>query len=108
MRVTTPLRTATAALALLGILALAAAPALAQLPQARQQPRQAQARPQTLAAPSVTVSQAPQALELAVGRSLIVNSDQDIRRISLASPNTADVLLLSPRQVYLTGKAPGA
>ena len=108
MRVTTPLRTATAALALLGILALAAAPALAQLPQARQQPRQAQARPQTLAAPSVTVSQAPQALELAVGRSLIVNSDQDIRRISLASPDTADVLLLSPRQVYLTGKAPGA
>ncbi len=58
--------------------------------------------------PTVTVSQAPQALELAVGRSLIVNSDQDIRRISLAAPDAADVLLLSPRQVYLTGKSPGA
>ena len=69
---------------------------------------QAQPRQQAQPTPNVTVSQAPQALELAVGRSLIVNADQDIRRISLAAPDTADVLLLSPRQVYLTGKAPGA
>ncbi|MDO9632829.1 MAG: type II and III secretion system protein family protein [Humidesulfovibrio sp.] len=68
----------------------------------------AQPRQPVQPVPNVTVSKAPQALELAVGRSLIVNSDQDIRRISLAAPDTADVLLLSPRQVYLTGKAPGA
>lgn len=76
-------------------------------PVAMAQPRQ-QPRPQIQAVPNVTVSQAPQALELAVGRSIIVNSDQDIRRISLASPDTVEVMLLSPRQVYLTGKAAGA
>jgi len=96
MRAAALFRTALASLALL------------LLAQAAPMPAQAQPRQQAQAAPNVTVSQAPQALELAVGRSLIVNSDQDIRRISLAAPDTADVLLLSPRQVYLTGKAPGA
>jgi pilus assembly protein CpaC len=100
MRAATTLRIAAALLALLGLSTVS-------LAQPRQQPGP-QARQQAPAVPTVTVSQAPQALELAVGRSLIVNSDQDIRRISLASPDTADVLLLSPRQVYLTGKAPGA
>ncbi|OGR37451.1 MAG: pilus assembly protein CpaC [Desulfovibrionales bacterium GWA2_65_9] len=104
MRAAPPLRTSLASLALLLL-------ALSMPSQVQAQPRQpqgTQARQQAQPVPNVTVSQAPQALELAVGRSLIVNSDQDIRRISLASPDTADVLLLSPRQVYLTGKAPGA
>ena len=109
MRTTTRLRTIplqnALAIALLIALALAALIAVATV--ALAQPRQQQPR-QLQAVPNVTVSQAPQALELAVGRSIIVNSDQDIRRISLAAPDTADVLLLSPRQVYLTGKAPGA
>jgi pilus assembly protein CpaC len=96
MRAPLTLRTLLACMAVLALVSTAQA-----------QPRQPQQRA-LAATPSVTVSQAPQALELAVGRSLIVNSDQDIRRISLASPDTADVLLLSPRQVYLTGKAPGA
>jgi len=102
MRAAPPLRISLASLALLLL-------ALSTLSLAQAQPRQQQsARQQVQAVPNVTVSQAPQALELAVGRSIIVNSDQDIRRISLASPDTADVLLLSPRQVYLTGKTPGA
>ncbi|MBU1040967.1 MAG: type II and III secretion system protein family protein [Proteobacteria bacterium] len=96
MRAAQTFRTALASLALL-LLALSSST-----------PAQAQPRQPQQAVPNVTVSHAPQALELAVGRSIIVNSDQDIRRISLAAPDTADVLLLSPRQVYLTGKAPGA
>ena len=66
------------------------------------------ARPPQQQAANVSVTQPPNALELAVGKSVILTSDQDIRRISLASPEAADVLLLSARQVYLTGKAPGA
>lgn len=67
----------------------------------------AQPPPQAQAA-KVNVSQTNPPLELTVGKSIVLTSDQDIRRISLASPDSVDVLLLSQRQVYLTGKAPGA
>lgn len=72
------------------------------------QPLARAAAPGQAKAATVNVTQPPNALELAVGKSVILTSDQDIRRISLASPEAADVLLLSNRQVYLTGKAPGA
>lgn len=46
-------------------------------------------------------------LTLNRGKSLLLRSDQDITRVSLTAPDIADVRLLSPRQIYLSGKAVG-
>lgn len=99
-----PLAAAVAALLALAATLLAVLPAPAQPPRARQVQVQAGPAPSV----NVTVSGAPNALELSVGKSLVVTSDRDIRRVSLASPDPAGVVLLSPRQLYVTGKAPGA
>lgn len=49
----------------------------------------------------------PQKLSLTVGKSLVIESPTAVKRVSLAAPAFADALVLTPRQVYLTGKAPG-
>ncbi|MCX5908021.1 MAG: type II and III secretion system protein family protein [Deltaproteobacteria bacterium] len=49
----------------------------------------------------------PQRLELTVGKSVIIAAPAPVRQVSLASPEIADALVISPQQVYLTGKAPG-
>ena len=47
-------------------------------------------------------------VEIFSGKSIILQSDLPIKRISIANPEIADFLLLSPKQVYLTGKTAGA
>jgi pilus assembly protein CpaC len=49
----------------------------------------------------------PQKLSLTVGKSIIIGSPAPVKRVSLAAPEIADVLVLTPRQIYLTGKASG-
>jgi pilus assembly protein CpaC len=51
----------------------------------------------------------PQAQKLRVttGKSTIIKSQKPIKRVSLAEPEAADVMVLTPQQVYITGKAPG-
>ena len=49
----------------------------------------------------------PERLTVTVGKSLIVESQTPIKRFSIPSPQVADVLVLTPRQLYLTGKAAG-
>lgn len=61
-----------------------------------------------LRAPAAAQAFAPAAIELTVGKSMVLDSAEAIRRISVADPETADILLISPHQVYLTGKRPGA
>jgi pilus assembly protein CpaC len=56
----------------------------------------------------VTVdTSSPQKLGLTVGKSMILKSQIPIKRVSVGSPEIADVLVLSPQQVSVTGKAPG-
>ena len=50
----------------------------------------------------------PQVLNLVIGKSVVLNSGQPIKRASLANPNLASTLVLSPTQLYLNGKAIGA
>lgn len=50
----------------------------------------------------------PGSIELTRGKSMVLSSAEPIKRISLADPEVADILLLSPNQVYLTGKTTGA
>ncbi|MEA4855562.1 MAG: type II and III secretion system protein family protein [Solidesulfovibrio sp.] len=54
----------------------------------------------------VAVKSAPR-LALTIGKSVILQSDADVSRVSVAQPEVADFVLLSPRQIYVTGRAPG-
>jgi pilus assembly protein CpaC len=49
----------------------------------------------------------PQTLHLLVGRSLVITSPSRIKRISLADPEIAEALVVSPTQVLVNGKKPG-
>ena len=49
----------------------------------------------------------PQKISLVVGKSVVVESPVAVKRVSLAAPAYADAMVLTPRQVYLTGKTPG-
>jgi pilus assembly protein CpaC len=42
-----------------------------------------------------------------VGKSIIIESPAPIKRVSIADPNIADALVLTPWQVYVTAKRPG-
>ncbi len=46
-------------------------------------------------------------LELSVGNSITIRSTRAIKRISIADPNIADFVMISPSEIYLTGKTPG-
>lgn len=52
-------------------------------------------------------AEGPQTLHLLVGRSLVISSPTRIRRISLADPNIAEAVVVSPTQVVVNGKMPG-
>ncbi|MEW5773582.1 MAG: type II and III secretion system protein family protein [Thermodesulfobacteriota bacterium] len=47
-------------------------------------------------------------LDLAVGRSLVLDLPGPVARVSVSEPKVASLVLLSPTQVYLAGLAPGA
>ena len=47
-------------------------------------------------------------LQLTVGNSITIRSSKAISRISIAEPKIADFVMISPSQVYLTGKLPGS
>ena len=49
----------------------------------------------------------PQQLSLVVGKSSVVDTTMAIKRASLADPQVADAMVLSPRQIYITGKGYG-
>jgi pilus assembly protein CpaC len=49
----------------------------------------------------------PQTLHLLVGRSLVISSPTRIKRVSLADPEIAEAIVVSPMQVLVNGKKPG-
>lgn len=49
-----------------------------------------------------------QKFELTAGKSTILRSAVDVKRVSIGNPEIADFILLSPREIYLTGKTAGA
>lgn len=54
-----------------------------------------------------TAAFTPETVRLTQGKSTVMSLGADIKRVSLADPEIAEILLLSPRQIYLTGKKPG-
>ena len=59
------------------------------------------------AAVSDIKTRVPQSLSLIVGKSLVLDSPTPFSRASIANPQIADTLVLSPRQLYLMGKTAG-
>ena len=52
-------------------------------------------------------STASQKINLTVGKSTLLQSPTQVKRVSLASPETADAMVITPYQIQFTGKAPG-
>ena len=46
-------------------------------------------------------------LSLVSGKSILLKTDKPVTRISVANPAVADFMLLSPREIYITGKTAG-
>jgi pilus assembly protein CpaC len=95
--------------ALLAVLSMGAPGAFAQ-----NQPPAAQPAPasQATAPAPVPVQQAAepegsQTLHLLVGRSIVITSPSRIKRVSLADPNIAEAIVVSPNQVLVNGRTPG-
>ena len=57
---------------------------------------------------SAQASKDVQALGLVLGKSTIVDVPVPIKRASLANPAIADAIVLSPKQIYVTGKGFGS
>ncbi len=49
----------------------------------------------------------PVVLEVTVGRSLMVDTPGDLRRVAVANGDLAEALAVTPREVLINGKAPG-
>ncbi len=49
----------------------------------------------------------PQKFSLVVGKSVVVKTNESIKRASIGAPEIADALVLTARQISLIGKAPG-
>jgi len=57
---------------------------------------------------SAQASKDVQALDLVLGKSTVVDVPVAIKRASLANPTIADAIVLSPKQIYVTGKGFGS
>jgi pilus assembly protein CpaC len=53
------------------------------------------------------VTKKAEKLDLVVGKSLVLKSRNPVDRVSIAAPEIADFMLLSSREIYITGKEPG-
>ena len=49
----------------------------------------------------------PQSILVYANQSVLINTDFNIKRVSVAKPETADVLVISPRQLLIVGKLQG-
>src|SRR5579884_3291472 len=58
--------------------------------------------------PAMQQASGPQVLHLLVNRSLVITSPVRIKRLSVANPTVAEAVVISPYQVLVNGKAPGA
>ena len=70
-------------------------------------PAPAAALPTQTGASSAQETGEAQTLHLLVGRSLVISSPTRIKRVSLADPEIAEAIVVSPTQVLVNGKKPG-
>ena len=46
-------------------------------------------------------------IQLVTGKSVVLKSARPVKRVSIADPEIADLVILSPQEIYITGKASG-
>src|SRR5690349_7601376 len=84
-------------------------PAAAQPAQAAQ-PGPAAAQP-AQPGPAAASAQAPEGgpapLRVMVGKSLLINTTERLKRVSVTDPNVADAIVVTPTQILVHGRAPG-
>ncbi len=56
---------------------------------------------------TILASEGVEKLDMVIGKSILVTTSERIKRISIAAPEIADFVLLSPNEIYITGKAAG-
>jgi pilus assembly protein CpaC len=59
------------------------------------------------AAPAQQEQAAPVRIPLTAGRSTVLTTDFDVKRIAVTNPATADATVVEPREILIDGKAPG-
>src|SRR5215472_7205914 len=74
---------------------------------AQQPPAGSNALPAVPAGSQTQDTGEPQTLHLLVGRSLVISSPTKIKRVSLADPDIAEAIVVSPTQVLVNGRKPG-
>lgn len=52
-------------------------------------------------------AEATRTITIAMGRGVLVDATENLKRASVANPEVADVAIMSPKQVMVTGKSPG-
>jgi len=106
MRFRTPLFRDTALLLLLPVFVLSRLAAA----EAQQTPVQEPIPPattQTTLPPQSAVPQGSAPLRVMVDKSLLINTTEQIKRISVTDPSVADPTVLTPTQILVHGRAPG-
>jgi pilus assembly protein CpaC len=106
MRFRTPLFRDTALLLLLSVFALSRL-ATAEAQQTSPQEPIPPAITQTTLPPQSAVPQGSAPLRVMVDKSLLINTTETIKRISITDPTVANVQPISPTQILVHGKAPG-
>src|SRR3981189_1066527 len=61
----------------------------------------------TTPAPGQTVTAGAAPLRVMVGKSLLINTTERLKRVSVTDPSVADALVVTPTQVLVNGLAPG-
>lgn len=75
-------------------------------PQAGQQPTQGD-HPATASVPTGGESSGAAPLRVMVGKSLLINTSERLKRVSVTDPAVADALVVSPTQVLVHGRSAG-
>jgi len=70
-------------------------------------PPPAQTSTTTAPAPGQTVTAGAAPLRVMVGKSLLINTTERLKRVSVTDPSVADALVVTPTQVLVNGLAPG-
>src|ERR1700686_4139083 len=101
--------TLVAAVLLLGATTIGARSASSQNAPSQNQdnPPAAQTSTTTAPAPGQTVTAGAAPLRVMVGKSLLINTTERLKRVSVTDPSVADALVVTPTQVLVNGLAPG-
>src|SRR5579884_4051286 len=80
---------------------------------AQQTPAQPETPPQTDTSPTIATSAGGQEvssaapLRVMVGKSLLINTTERLKRVSVTDPGIADAIVVTPTQIMVHGRAPG-